>query len=81
MLLFAGLAGQDLQQINSTDQLLDRANAQCCQPFTGFHRNKFKEVGRHGNRSAIVVIAQTIILSCNPSGTVIEVTDTQVFTT
>ena len=81
MLLFAGVTGQYFQQIDTASQVLPVSAHPKQQATPGLHGDKLKEVGGHGDSAAVVIIAQSAVLCGDTGCTVIQVTNTQVFTT
>jgi len=80
ILLTGSLAGQDLQQIDTTDQLLQAANTELCQPVAGFLCHEAEKIHRHLDSADVMVVTQVLILGSHAGGAVVEMADTQIFT-
>src|SRR5690606_3971993 len=75
--LALGLTGQDIKQIDPTDQRLQGRHAETGEPLPGLLRHEAEEVHRHLDGADVVVAAQAVGLGGGPGGAVVEVAEAQ----
>ena len=80
-LLTFGITGQALQQVNATHKLFQGTHAQLGHPLPGLFGHEAEEIHRHFHRALEVLFTEVVVLCSHTGRAVIQVTDTQVFTT
>ncbi len=80
-LLFGGETVQLFQQVGATNQIHQTCYAQLCHQLAGFTGDKFKVIRHLEWQAVIVILTQFVILSCYTRGAVVQVANSQIFTT
>ncbi len=80
-LLFGGETVQLFQQVGATNQIHQTCYAKLCHQLACFTGDKFKVIRHLEWQAVIVILTQFVILSCYTRGAVVQVANTQIFTT
>ena len=81
LLLFGGETVQLFQQVGATNQIHQTCYAKLCHQLAGFTGDKLKVIRHFERQAVIVILTQFVILSCYTRGAVVQVANSQIFTT